>query len=242
MDTETVTLISKSNIKNVQKNFKINKSYLLNETSFFSGFINFNDSDSIILDEDPKILGAIVFYLKNDLLINYRETYSKDFIILLNKRAEYYCLKGLIDLIDKEIKNIDNFVQVNLPLEFDEILSNEPHSFILKSYGNSIQMNLIIENSTIISNIEQNEINDQENLSNITYDLVLECKGLKHCMISFILKLDNITIKLGNINKKFDNVVLWGGKRTIKLCSISSIDLKDKGELSISYYQKDFVV
>ena len=242
METETVTLISNSNIKNVQKNFKINKSCLFKEISFFSGFINFNDCDSIILDEDPKILRAIVFYLKNDLLINYRETYSKDFIILLNKRAEYYCLKGLIDLIDKEIKNIDNFIQVNLPLEFDEIHSNDFRSFILKSFGSSIQMNLIIEKKHEIDNIEQNEINDQGNLSNITYNLILECKGLKHCMLCFIIKLDNITIKLGNINKKFDNVVLWGGKKTIKLCSISSIDLKNKGELSISYYQKEFAV
>ena len=115
-----------------------------------------------------------------------------------------------------------------LPLEIDSNDSlDDFRSFVLKSSSNdSIQMNIVIKQSGSF------------------YDIYLRCHGKKHCVLSFTVSLKKIKVKIGEYSNELNNVLLWGGKRSVKLCSIHQDKWIDTitGSLDISYSNHELIV
>ena len=163
------------------------------------------------------------------MLKDYRKIYTLDFLKLLKKKADYYSISGLLNLINIELNNLMGYKNLVLPLEIDsnDSLEDSFRSFVLKSsFNDSIQMNIVIK---------QNES---------FYDIYLRCHGKKHCVLSFTVSLKKIKVKIGEWSNELNDVLLWGGKRSVKLCSIHQDKWIDTitGSLDISYSDRELIV
>jgi hypothetical protein len=210
------------------KTFTIEKTNLTLESSFFSGLINFENKDSYKIVEDINVMECLVFYFKNRLLKDYRKTYTLDFLKLLKKKADYYSISGLLNLIDAELNYRLGYKNLVLPLEINSNDSLDSFmSFVIKSsLDESIQMNIVIKQSESF------------------YDIYLRCYGKKHCMLSFTISLKKIKVNICNVDNELNDVLLWGGKSSVKLCSIQ----QDKwintitGSIDILYFISELIV